>query len=258
VRCPGGIGKPCFFQKHVGLGGLPSGVGSVPVPNRKTGKIEEYLTLNSQDGLLGLAQLGVLEIHPWGSKNEDLERPDRIIFDLDPDSSVPWKTLAAAATELRDRLKKIKLVGYLKSTGGKGLHIVVPIEAEHDWSVIKGFAHNVVLQMERENQTLYLTKMTKAERVNRIYLDYLRNDRESTAIAPFSPRARNGVPVAVTLDWKELQSDERPLFHLADFASWKERLRRDPWRTISGSQQRITEEMLRAAEEKPARRPSRG
>ncbi len=257
VRCPGGIGKPCFFQKHIGLGGLPPGVNSVPVPNRKTGKREEYLTLNTEDGLLGLAQLGVLEIHPWGSRNADIERPDRIIFDLDPDSRIAWKTLASAAIDLRDRLKKLKLVSFLKSTGGKGLHVVVPIEPEHEWPAIKQFAYSLVLTMEQENPSLYITKMTKTERTNRIYLDYLRNDRESTAIAPFSPRARNSVPVAVTLDWKELQDSERPLFHVSDFAEWKARLRRDPWQSMTRSHQRLTEGILRAVEAKPPRRTSR-
>jgi bifunctional non-homologous end joining protein LigD len=237
VRCPGGISKPCFFQKHIGMGGLPSGVNSVPVPNRKTGKIEEYLTLSTPEGLLGLAQLGVLEIHPWGSKNDDLEKPDRIIFDLDPDSRISWKTLASAATELRKRLKQMKLVSFLKSTGGKGLHVVIPIEPEHEWPTVKQFAHDVVLQMERDNPSLYITKMTKAERTNRIYLDYLRNDREATAIAPFSPRSRTGVPVAATLDWNELQDPERRLFRVSDFADWKARLRRDPWTEMKRSQQ---------------------
>ena len=258
VRCPGGVGKPCFFQKHIGLGGLPSGVKSVPLPNRKTGKIEEFLTLNTPEGLLGLAQLGVLEIHPWGSMNSSLDKPDRIIFDLDPDIRISWKTLASAAADLRDRLKKMGLASFLKSTGGKGLHIVIPIEPEHEWPVIKEFAHSVVLQMEQQDPALYISKMTKAERANRIYLDYLRNDRESTAIAPFSPRARSGVPVAVTLDWKELGNTGRPLFHLSDFGDWKTRLQRDPWRAMTRSQQNLTQDMLDAVQSKPVRKSARG
>ena len=109
------------------------------------------------------------------------------------------------------------MTSYLKSTGGKGLHIVIPIEPENEWPVIKQFAHSVALAMERENPNLYISKMTKAERTNRIYIDYLRNDRESTAIAPFSPRARSGAAVAITLDWKELEGKERPVFHVSDF-----------------------------------------
>jgi bifunctional non-homologous end joining protein LigD len=242
VRCPEGIGKPCFFQKHIGPG-LPEGVGNVAVPNKKTGKKEDFVTVSTKHGLLALAQLGVLEIHPWGSKNESLEKPDRIIFDLDPDEGIAWKTLASAAIELRDRLKQLKLKSYLKTTGGKGLHVVVPIEPENEWPAIKQFAHAVVLGMEKDKPDLYVTKMTKAERTNRIYLDYLRNDRESTAIAAFSPRARSGAPVAIPLDWKEL-GREKPEFHVADFASWKERLRSDPWKTMPRSAQRLSERAL--------------
>jgi bifunctional non-homologous end joining protein LigD len=250
VRCPSGIGQPCFFQKHVGLGGLPAGVSSVPVPNKKTGKEEDYLTLNSAEGLLGLAQLGVLEIHPWGSRNDAIEKADRIIFDLDPDTRINWTTLASTAIELRNRLKELKLTSFLKTTGGKGLHVVVPIQPEHEWTAVKQFAHSVALKMERDKPNLYLTKMTKSERTNRIYLDYLRNDRESTAIAPFSPRARNGAPVAVTLDWNELESPERPVFHVSDFSSWKTRLSRDPWQAMARSKQRLTEVAIRAAQDR--------
>jgi bifunctional non-homologous end joining protein LigD len=246
VRCPEGTSKQCFFQKHIGPG-LPEGVGSVAVPNKKTGKNEDFVTLNSEQGLVGLAQIGVLEVHPWGSKNESLDRADRIIFDLDPDTRIGWETLASAASDLRDRLKKLKLTSYLKSTGGKGLHVVIPIEPENEWPVIKQFAHSVALAMERENPNLYISKMTKAERINRIYIDYLRNDRESTAIAPFSPRARSGAAVAITLDWKELEGKERPVFHVSDFASWKARLKRDPWKTMIRLEQRLTGDMIRAA-----------
>jgi bifunctional non-homologous end joining protein LigD len=236
VRCPDGVGKPCFFQKHLNSG-LPAGVNNVSIPNRKTGKVEEFLTVNTVDGLLGLAQLGVLEIHPWGSKNESFEKADRITFDLDPDEAVSWKTLASAAEELRTRLKQLNLSSFLKSTGGKGLHVVVPIQPEYEWPIIKQFSHTIVLQMEKSNPGIYLTKMSKASRTNRIYLDYLRNDREATAIAPFSTRARTGVPVAVTLDWKELQTSDRPRFYVSNFASWKNRLRHDPWQPMNASKQ---------------------
>ena len=246
VRCPGGIGKPCFFQKHVGSG-LADGVESVSVPNRKTGKKEEYLTLDSADGLLGLAQMGVLEIHPWGSRNDSLEQPDRIVFDLDPDESIDWQTLAATAQNLRARLKKLGLISFLKHTGGKGLHVVVPIESKHEWPIVKEFAHAVVLQMEKEQPDLYVTKMTKTLRKNRIYLDYLRNDREATSIAPFSPRARPGAPVAVTLSWSELASQSAPSFHVTDFAEWRSRLNRDPWKEMFRTRQGLTADTLKAA-----------
>jgi bifunctional non-homologous end joining protein LigD len=246
VRCPEGSGKPCFYQKHVGRG-LPPGVESIAVPNRKTGANEDFLTLHSSEGLAGLAQMGVLEIHPWGSKNDALDQPDRIVFDLDLDPAVKWTALVACALDLRKRLKKLRLESFLKSTGGKGLHVVVPIEPEHEWPVIKGFAHAVVLEMEKENPELYITKASKAARKNRIFLDYLRNDREATSIAPFSPRARSGAPVSMTLQWSELKSAALPAFHVTDFERWRSRLSRDPWKEMQSATQRLTEEALRAA-----------
>jgi bifunctional non-homologous end joining protein LigD len=246
VRCPEGAGKPCFFQKHIGMG-LPKGIGSVPVPNKKNGSIEQYLTLNSAEGLVGMAQMGVLEIHPWGSKNESLEKPDRIIFDMDPDEAIDWKTLAATAKEFRARLEEFGLESFLKTTGGKGLHVIAPIRPENEWPVVKEFAHNVVLGMERKNPRLYVTKMTKALRKNRIYLDYLRNDRGSTAIAPYSTRARSGAPVALPLDWKELNAKVRPVFHVTDFDSWKKRLARDPWSEMLKVKQRLSAKAVRDA-----------
>ncbi len=245
VRCPEGSGKPCFFQKHVGRG-LPKGVNSIAVPNRKTGEVEQYLTLDSAEGLVGLAQMGVLEIHPWGSRNESLDKPDRIVLDLDPDAAIDWQTLAASAAAMRERLKKLHLESFLKSTGGKGLHVVVPLVPEVDWAAVKQFAHALVLEMEAQDPALYITKMTKAARTNKIYLDYLRNDRGSTSIAPFSPRARSGAPVAMTLDWKELSSASRPQFHVMDFPGWSARLKRDPWKAMTSLEQRLTAEMLAA------------
>ncbi len=231
VRCPDGAGKPCFYQKHVNHM-LPPGVGSVDVPDKKTGAIEPYITLSTPEALAGLAQMGVLEIHPWGSRNTDLEHPDRVIFDLDPDEDLPWPVITAAALEVRDRLKKLGLESFLKTTGGKGLHIVAPIQPTLTFVELKDAAHSFVLAMERANPRLYLTKMTKAARKGKIYLDYLRNERGATAVAPFSPRARLGANASVTLDWKELTGLERPSFPVHDFANWQNRLKRDPWKRL--------------------------
>jgi bifunctional non-homologous end joining protein LigD len=162
--------------------------------------------------------MGVLEIHTWGSRNEAPDKPDRIVFDLDPDASIEWTTLAKAAQDLKARLNKLGLKSFLKTTGGKGLHVVAPIRAEHEWPACKEFAHRMALEMEREQPKLHITKMAKAARKGHIYLDYLRNDREATSVAPFSPRARPGAPVAAPLQWKELQSASAPAFHVLDFA----------------------------------------
>ncbi|WP_213804490.1 DNA ligase D [Granulicella sp. dw_53] len=243
VRCPEGSTQPCFFQKHVNAM-LPPGIESVDVPDKKTGKLEPYITLSTAEALTGLAQMGVLEVHPWGSRNEDLEHPDHIIIDLDPDASIPWSTLADAASEVRKALKKLGLETFLKSTGGKGLHVVAPIQPEYAWPTVKDFAHAVVLQLEKAHPSLYLTKMSKAARKDRIYLDYLRNERGATAVAAFSPRARAGAPVSLPLSWNDLKLEDRPLFHVADYPAWKPRLSKDPWKQLPQTNQSLTPETL--------------
>ena len=246
VRCPEGSGKPCFFQKHVNHM-LPPGIGGVDVPDKKTGKVEQYITLDTTEALAGLAQMGVLEVHPWGSRNDDLEHPDRLIFDLDPDETLPWSAVTDAADEVRSRLKKAGLTTFLKTTGGKGLHIVAPIAAENSWAEIKQLAHDFVLAMERKNPSLYLTKMTKAARKGKIYLDYLRNERGATAVAPYSPRARMGAPVSLPMPWKDLQLPKRPVFHVKEFDEWKSRLSTDPWKAMLGLRQSVVVDAFRGA-----------
>lgn len=247
VRCPEGTGKPCFFQKHVGMG-LPAGIDSVPVKN-KDGTTEQYITLSKREGVIALAQMGVLEIHPWGSRNESLETPDRLIFDLDPDEAISWKRLVDSAVEVRDLLKQLGIESFVKLTGGKGLHVVAPIEPERTWEEVKEFAHRFVLMMEGANSQLYLTKMTKAARKGRIFLDYLRNERGATAVAPYSPRARRGMRVAMPLSWRELKQNDRPEFSVANFAEWKTRLKRDPWKEMNTLTQSISDEAIRAVTE---------
>lgn len=241
VRCPEGAEKPCFFQKHVNHM-LPKGIGGVPVPDKRTGIPEEYVTLSTKEALAGLAQIGVLEVHPWGSRNEDLERPDRLIFDLDPDEALGWNAVTEAAADVRNRLKTIGLQSLLKTTGGKGLHVVVPIAPEMAWPATREFAYAFVRSMERAKPTLYLTKMTKAARVGRIYLDYLRNERGATAVAPYSPRARAGMGVSMPLTWSELKLAQRPVFRVADFLEWSDRLEKDPWAGIEDMKQQVTVE----------------
>ena len=243
VRCPQGSTKPCFFQKHV-TENLPEGIDGIEIRGRRSGVVESYITVSSALGLAGLAQMGVLEIHPWGSSNSDIEKPDRLVFDLDPDEAIPWKTLAESAKEVRSRLKGCKLESFLKTTGGKGLHVVAPIQPEHDWPVVKEFARAIANRMAAENKALYLTKMTKADRKGKIFIDYLRNDRGATSIAPFSPRARHGAPVAVPMDWKELDAAKPPRFLAADFSDWKSRLRHDPWVAMLKKRQSIPAKLL--------------
>ena len=238
VRCPEGSTKPCFFQKHTNSS-LPAGIETVEVPDKKTGKMEPYITISTRESLAAVAQMGVLELHPWGSQNDDLEHPDRIIIDLDPDESVMWKVLAESAKQTRSLLKQLGLESFLKSTGGKGLHVVVPIAPEHDWATIKQFTHAVAEALEKAEPGRYLTKMSKVARKGKIFIDYMRNERGATAIAAFSPRARAGAPVSMPLNWSELADESRPAFAVADFADWKARLTNDPWKNLSSLRQKI-------------------
>ena len=250
VRCPEGSDKPCFFQKQIGKG-MPHGIDSVPVTVKKGGhpQREEYVTVSKREGLVGLGQMGVMELHPWGSSNKTLGQPDRIIIDLDPDPELPWNRVVESAVEVRDLMTHLGLETFVKSTGGKGIHVVAPIEPKRDWNDVKEFAHNFVLMMERANSGLYLTKMTKAARARRIFLDYLRNERGATAVAAYSPRARSGVRVAMPLTWSELERTDPKQFAVANFDEWKARLKRDPWLKMSEVRQQISDRAMAAVAE---------
>jgi bifunctional non-homologous end joining protein LigD len=238
VRCPNGSGAPCFFQKHVGAY-LPPGINTIDITDKASAAPQPYITLNTIEGIIALAQLNALEIHPWGSTNDDLEHPDRLIFDLDPDPTLPWSTVAAAAAEVRKRLKAAGLESFLKLTGGKGLHIVAPIQPTLDWAEFKTAAHNFVLSMERNNPGLYLTKMTKSSRTNKIFLDYLRNQRGATAVAPYSPRARAGAPVSLPLAWSALKEPTHPMASIHDLLASHAQLRTNPWKKLLTTHQQL-------------------
>ncbi|WP_158785878.1 non-homologous end-joining DNA ligase [Granulicella sp. L46] len=238
VRCPQGSGKPCFFQKHVN-NYLPPGIKTIDIQDKTSSAPEPYITLDTAEALVSLAQMNVLEIHPWGSTNDDLEHPDRLIFDLDPDAELPWLTVAAAAAEVRQRLKNLGIESFLKLTGGKGLHIVAPIQPTLTWTELKTASHNFVLSMERQNPDLYLTKMTKSSRVGRIFLDYLRNQRGATAVAPYSPRARAGATISLPLPWTALTRDVHPVLSVYDVAAHHTRLRADPWKAFLTTHQQL-------------------
>ena len=248
VRCPDGSGQPCFYQKHANHA-LPPGVESVDISDKKTGKAQPYITLSTPEALAGLAQMGVLEVHPWGSINADIDHPDQIVFDLDPGADIAWRKLADSASDVRKRLRKLGLESFLKTTGGKGLHVVVPIKAKYDWAAVKQFAHTFALSMEKRQPELYLSKMSKTARKGRIYIDYLRNQRGATAVAPYSPRARGGAPVALPLSWSDLERAERPIFKVALFNEWKRRLTRDPWKQFLETRQVLGTGLLKAAKD---------
>ena len=243
VRCPNGAGEKCFYQKHLGPG-MPPGIEGVEIPSTKGKASETYVTVEGAEALAGLAQMNVLEIHPWGSTNADLEHPDRIVFDLDPDEAVSWQTLCEGALEVRERLKQLGLRSFVKTTGGKGLHVVAPIRPNFDWERIKAFTHAFTLQMEQDNNQIYISKMTKAARKNKIFVDYLRNERDATAVAPYSSRARLTMSAALPLEWEELKSTKPPKFVIARLEQWRDRLRKDPWEAMLTTDQEIPESLF--------------
>ncbi|HEY1261277.1 MAG TPA: DNA ligase D [Stellaceae bacterium] len=238
VRCPEGQGKTCFFQKHVGSG-VPDQLGRVEIPE-KTGS-ETYLVIEDLAGLVSLVQMGVLEIHPWGSTIKKLETPDRVTFDLDPDIDLPWERVADAALEMRDVLARLGLKSFAKTTGGKGLHVVVPLTPRLPWDEVKEFTRAVAMRMAEEAPERYLAVASKRSRQGRIYIDYLRNGRGATAIGAYSARARPGAPVSTPLFWEEVERAVRPEgFTVATVPARLASLSSDPWAEIGKLRQSIS------------------
>jgi bifunctional non-homologous end joining protein LigD len=234
VRCPVGHEKKCFYQRHAGSGVLPE-LKPVTVP----GFDDPYLYIEDAAGLIAMVQMGTLEIHPWGVTLEVLDRPDRIIFDLDPDESLTFADVIAAAREVRQRLSDRGLVSFVKTTGGKGLHVVLPIEPVTPWPEAKAWARALSAEMAADAPDRYLVKLSKAERVGRILIDYLRNDPTATAVAPYSTRSRPGAPVAVPLHWEELGPNLDPKAFTIESAPARVRKVDDPWAEIGTVKQRL-------------------
>jgi bifunctional non-homologous end joining protein LigD len=201
VRCPTGRGKACFYQRHAGSG-VPAELHEVAIPGFE--QSGAYLWLGDAAGLVAAVQIGTLELHPWGARIDRPDRPDRVVFDLDPGEGLGFADVASAAHELRERLERIGLGSFAKTTGGKGVHVVVPIERRVDYAAAKRFARTFAETLAGEQPTRYLTRMAKAERTGRIFIDYLRNDATATAVAAYSTRARPGAPVATPVTWEEL------------------------------------------------------
>ncbi len=238
VRCPEGQGNPCFFQKHLSAG-VPDQLARVEIPEQ-TGS-ETYLVVEDLAGLVSLVQMGVLEIHPWGSTVKKLETPDRVTFDLDPDTELPWERVADAALEMRDVLARLGLKSFAKTTGGKGLHVVVPLAPRLPWDEVKAFTRAVAMRMAEEAPERYLAVASKSSRQGRIYIDYLRNGRGATAIGTYSARARPGATVSTPLFWEEVEQAVRPEgFTVATVPARLAALKSDPWAEIGKLRQSIS------------------
>ncbi|HJT20782.1 MAG TPA: non-homologous end-joining DNA ligase [Nitrospira sp.] len=201
VRCPSGVKADCFYQRNVGFG---LGPDVHPFVWNYKGSRYKYIYVDDVKGIMEMIQMGVIEIHPWGATIDNIHTPDRMIFDLDPDPSVPFSEVKQAALQIRQRLKKAGLESLLKCTGGKGLHVVVPVVPTSSWDDVKGWASAFAHNMVEEAPDRYVATITKSKRKGKILIDYFRNDYTATGIAGYSLRARPGAPVAVPIDWGEL------------------------------------------------------
>lgn len=215
VRCPQGRGKKCFFQKH-DAGSFGDFVHHVDI-REKDGSTEPYLYVEDADGLVACVQMGSIEFHGWGSSNDALEKPDRLVFDLDPDEGLGFDAVKKAAADIKEHLADMGLVSFAMLTGGKGVHIVVPLTPQAEWPAVKDFADRFARALAAAEPERFVATMSKAKRKGRIFLDWLRNQCGATAIMPFSARARSGAPVAAPVTWNELRDlDAANIYHVTD------------------------------------------
>lgn len=227
VRCPDGIGG-CFFQKHHAAK-LGPNVRAIPIRERDGGT-EDYLYVEDIDGVIDLVQMSVLELHPWGAHIDDVEHPDRLIFDLDPGEGVDWKAIAAAARDVRARLAAMGLESFLRLSGGKGLHVVLPIRPAPDWARAKAFCEAFADAMVEQAPERYVATASKAKRSGVIFIDWLRNSRGATSVTSWSLRARPQAGVAMPLAWSELgRTRSGHDYPLARALRRARTLQRDPW-----------------------------
>jgi bifunctional non-homologous end joining protein LigD len=210
-------------------------------------KLGEYLIADDLPALVGLVQMGVLEIHTWNSVFEDIERPNRLVFDLDPGDEIEWPAVVRAARMVRGALAALQLDSWVKTTGGRGLHVVVPLTPHADWSQCLEFSKALSERFEQAQPSLYTTAFAKAGRARKILIDYLRNNRTNTSIAAYSTRARTGAPVSVPLTWEELKTSLDPqAFTVRTLARRVEKLKSDPWAGYWKCRQKLTAQLIRA------------
>ena len=245
LRCPDGSAAECFFQRHMGQE-RPAGVETF-VWERSSASRRSYLYVTSLEAVIGMVQRGVIEFHTWGATLPRADRPDRMTLDLDPAPDLPWARVADGARLVRGLLDELGLASFLKTTGGKGLHVVVPLLRRHRWDEVKGFSRAVAEQLARVLPARFTANMSKERRAGRIFLDYLRNDAAATAVAAYTVRARPGAPVSTPLAWDELTPALRPAdFNVTTLPARLAGLRADPWAAYATTRQSLTRAMWRA------------
>ena len=253
VHCPNGVpaggvrkGVDCMFMKHAKAWG-PSALRRVRIQEKT--KVGEYLIADSRAALIGLAQMNILEIHTWNSRFRDVERPDRIVVDLDPGAAVEWPAVIEAARLVRRLLRAVDLESFVKTTGGRGLHVVVPIAPKADWSECLEFARALAQALVRRQPDRFTEQFAKAGRDDKILVDYLRNNRTNTSVAAYSTRAKSDAPVSTPIAWAELSAAKPPgRFTIATVLRRLATLRVDPWRDYWRTRQRFPRAALRALE----------
>ena len=252
VRCPNGVGgavkggTDCFYMKHAKVW-APPGIRRVRIREKK--KTGDYLVADTLAALVGLVQMDVLELHTWNSCVAHIEQPDRLVIDLDPGERVGWRAVIEAARLVRSMFSVLDLASFVKTTGGRGLHVVVPIVPRADWSECLAFARAFALALVRTRPVLFTDRFAKAGREDKILVDYLRNNRTNTSIAAFSTRARPDAPVSVPIAWAELSPSRTPdRFTLATVPPRLARLRQDPWNAYWSTKQRLPRHGIRALE----------
>lgn len=234
VRCPRGREHECFFQRHCAPG-MPSGLHGVRIPGRDR---KPYLYIEDRAGLIGTAQMGALELHPWGARIGDIEHPERMIFDLDPDPDVAFSAVRQAAFLLRNVLRSAALESFVMLTGGKGVHVIVPLRGRSGWDAVRDFSRGIAAAIAAGEPARYTIKAARARRRHRIFIDWMRNIRGGTAVAPYSMRARPNCPIAVPLRWDELPRVPDPARYTLDNIDRRlAALRTDPWDDMSALDQ---------------------
>jgi len=244
VRCPAGLSSDCFFMKHSKVW-APAALRRASIPEKT--KVGDYLIADTAAGVVSLVQMDVLEIHTWNTRINNVERPDRIVFDLDPGRRVPWKQVVQTARLVRQVLEIVGLASFPKTTGGAGLHVVAPIVPRADWSECLEFSRAMAEAIERHAPNLYTTAFAKAGRERKILIDYLRNNRTNTSIAAFSTRARNGAPVSMPVSWGDVTISLNPLaWTVVTAERWLKLRRRDPWKDYWTTRQRLSKKAIGA------------
>ncbi|MBB2201303.1 DNA polymerase domain-containing protein [Gluconacetobacter tumulisoli] len=227
LRCPDGVTGDSFFQRHPWKGMRPH-IQSAVDPAGDPGR--PLIAISDLDGLVELIHSAVLEVHVWNAPLADLEHPDRIVMDLDPGDDVGWSAVCDAAVDVRDRLDRAGLAAFVKTSGGRGLHVVAPLRPQADWAAVRAFAHALADAMAHDDPGRYVSTISKARRHGRILIDYLRNQRTATAVAPYSPRARPGAQVSMPLSWSDLASGAVPGdFTIMNTPAYLARRASDPW-----------------------------